>query len=322
MRPELQIQTPAVSTGPDKGEGAQAAGVWRAQVRVVAGTVVEGQSGGHADDWKPPVPADLPDNWGHPMNLPATHERPDTSVIAMGGRRMPIPIGRWGADVAEYLLGRLPQAVMLVDSRGAVGALNERAAGIVAQGDGLIICRGVLRCRFPGDTAALHGLISDARGNGQSNCPRGLRIRRPVGRRPLTVLVTVLRDATALASGEAVIAVLVSDPEHAPTIDVQMLRDWYDLTPAEARVATLLASGFSLEEIVERLNIGTNTARTHLKSIFAKTDTGRQGELIRLLLSNPTLGPELAGGEFHQPAGRRGAGRAALRIACQRHNGS
>ena len=87
------------------------------------------------------------------------------------------------------------------------------------------------------------------------------------------------------------IAVLANDPEHAPALDVQMLRDWYGLTPAEARVAVLLASGFSLDEIVERLGIGANTVRTHLKSIFAKTDTRRQGELIRLLLSNPTLGP-------------------------------
>lgn len=196
--------------------------------------------------------------------------------------------------VAESLLQRLPQAVLLVDPRGVVAALNERATAMVTQGDGLLISGGILRCKWSGDTAALHGLLADV-GQRNERCESttagGLRIRRPVGRRPLTALVTVLRDRNALPNGEAVIAVLVNDPEDTPTLDVQMLREWYDLTPAEARVAALLAGGLSLGGIVERLGIGTNTARTHLKNIFAKTDTHRQGELVRLLLSNPMLGP-------------------------------
>ena len=197
-------------------------------------------------------------------------------------------------DVTERLLDRLPQAVVLVDPKGTVARLNERAAEIVAQGDGLMIHHGVLRCARPADTAALHRLIGDAAqrdgcGDGTMRC--GLPIHRPVGRRPLTALVTALRDRNALTNGEAVIAVLVTDPEDAPALDVQMLRDWYGLTPAEARLAVLLASGLSVGEIVERLGVGANTVRTHLKSIFGKTETSRQGELIRLLLSNPALGP-------------------------------
>ena len=197
-------------------------------------------------------------------------------------------------DVTECLLRWLPQAVVLVDSRGTVGGLNQRATAIVAQGDGLIIRGGVLMCRNPEDTSALHRLIGDVgQWDGLRDAPtgRGLRIRRPVGRRPLTALVTALRGNKAPRNARAVVAVLVSDPEDTLALDAQMLRVWYDLTPAEARVAVLLAGGFSLDEIVERLGIGANTARTHLKNIFGKTDTRRQGELIRLLLSSPALGP-------------------------------
>lgn len=214
---------------------------------------------------------------------------------------------RCDGGTTECLLQQLPQAVVLVDARGTVGGLNERAAAIVAQGDGLLISRGVLRCRCLADSAALHRLIADVaqrngEGGGRTTC--GLRIQRPVGRRPLTALVTALGSKNVLQNGEAVVAVLANDPEHAPAIEVQMLRDWYGLTPAEARVAMLLASGLSVDEIVERLDIGANTARTHLKSIFAKTDTRRQGELIRLLLSNPTLGPVPAAGWGVQLTGR------------------
>jgi DNA-binding CsgD family transcriptional regulator len=196
-------------------------------------------------------------------------------------------------DVTECLLRRLLQAVVLVDPIGTVARMNERAAAIIAQGDGLKVHHGVLRCARPADTVALHRLIGDVvrrdgYEDGTMRC--GLRIQRPVGRRPLTVLVTALRDRDAPANSEAVIAVFVTDPEDAPALDVQLLRDWYGLTPAEARLAALLASGLSLHDIVERLGIAANTARTHLKSIFGKTETRRQGELIRLLLSNPALG--------------------------------
>jgi DNA-binding CsgD family transcriptional regulator len=223
-------------------------------------------------------------------------QRPDAR-LAPGGE----PIARLPqhchAGVTECLLERLPQAVILVDTRGAVGGMNERATGIIAQGDGLLIYHGVLRCRNPEDTGALHRLVGDVGRRATSHAAEsghGLRIRRPVGRRPLTALITTLRGKNALRNGGVVVAVLVNDPEETPALDVQMLRAWYDLTPAEARLAALLASGLSLEGIVDRLGIGTNTARTHLKNIFSKTDTRRQGELIRLLLSNPTLGSERA----------------------------
>jgi len=246
------------------------------------------------------------------MSSSSAFRHSDTRHAASGGERMTSFFRHGEDDVTASLLQRLPQAVLLVDRSGVVAALNERATAIVSQGDGLIICHGVLRCRCSGDTAALHRLIGDVgRRNGSSDntTAGGLRIRRPVGRRPLTALVTVLRDPNCFASGEALIAVLVNDPEHAAAPDAQMLRDWYDLTPAEARVAVLLAGGLSLGEIVERLGIGANTARTHLKNIFTKTDTRRQGELIRLLLSNPALGPEPVAGWEVQLTGRmeRGA---------------
>lgn len=232
------------------------------------------------------------------MSSTSALQRPDTR-LATGGEAIVGLLPHGHAGITECLLERLPQAVILVDVAGTVGGLNERATAIVAQGDGLIIHHGVLRCRHPDDTGKLHRLLVDADRRNAScaaESGRGLRIRRPVGRRPLTALITVLRGKNTLRNAGAVIAVLVNDPEHAPALDAQMLRDWYDLTPAEARVAVLLASGLSVGEIVERLGIGANTARTHLKNIFAKTDTRRQGDLIRLLLSNPALGPAPATG--------------------------
>src|SRR5690606_4143214 len=55
------------------------------------------------------------------------------------------------------------------------------------------------------------------------------------------------------------------------------------LTQREAALAARLAEGLDPAEAAARLQIGRETARTHLKSISHKTDTKRQTELVALL---------------------------------------
>ena len=64
------------------------------------------------------------------------------------------------------------------------------------------------------------------------------------------------------------------------------MRQLFDLTPAEAALALLLANGLSLDEAAEQLNIRRNTARAHLRMIFSKTGVTRQTELVRTLLNS------------------------------------
>lgn len=86
---------------------------------------------------------------------------------------------------------------------------------------------------------------------------------------------------------ERMAMILVSDPELRPCPSIEMLGELYKLTVAEARLAQLIAKGNSLQEAASFLDITENTARTHLKRIFSKTDTGRQAELMAILLSSP-----------------------------------
>lgn len=74
---------------------------------------------------------------------------------------------------------------------------------------------------------------------------------------------------------------------------VGLLEVLFDLTPAEARVATFLVEGKAVDEIARALGVTDNTVRMHLKSIFAKTGVGRQAELVSLL-AMPRLGGAVA----------------------------
>jgi DNA-binding CsgD family transcriptional regulator len=82
----------------------------------------------------------------------------------------------------------------------------------------------------------------------------------------------------------AVVVVLIANPDDPRPPSIADLRGAYGLTAAQARVAVLLGEGLSLSAIAERLQVRVDTVRTHLKKIFAKTDTRRQSELVRLLL--------------------------------------
>jgi DNA-binding CsgD family transcriptional regulator len=58
----------------------------------------------------------------------------------------------------------------------------------------------------------------------------------------------------------------------------------FRLTPAEAKLACIIARGAPPEIAARELKISRETARNQLKSVFAKTDTHRQSELVALLL--------------------------------------
>lgn len=62
-----------------------------------------------------------------------------------------------------------------------------------------------------------------------------------------------------------------------------LLRGLFDLTPSEAKVARLAATGAAPKDISVLCGISPNTVKTHLKSIYAKTGTEYHGALVRLL---------------------------------------
>ena len=78
-------------------------------------------------------------------------------------------------------------------------------------------------------------------------------------------------------------AVLDSQPPLHLRLRSDEIGQAFDLTPAESRLAALLATGTSIASAAERLRISRETARNHLKAIFSKTGVHRQSELVTLV---------------------------------------
>ncbi|CAO4171132.1 helix-turn-helix transcriptional regulator [Methylorubrum aminovorans] len=78
--------------------------------------------------------------------------------------------------------------------------------------------------------------------------------------------------------------VLIATPvvaQDVPSADV--VQGLFDLTPAEARLAALIAAGDAPVPAAAKLGITPSTARSVLKRIFQKTGVSRQAELVGLL---------------------------------------
>ncbi len=79
----------------------------------------------------------------------------------------------------------------------------------------------------------------------------------------------------------AILALTPLQPKPRP--DAGLLALAFGLTSAEAKLASILADGTSVESAAAELSISVETARKELKNVFAKTGMHRQGELVALL---------------------------------------
>lgn len=111
-------------------------------------------------------------------------------------------------------------------------------------------------------------------------------------RAPYDVIGVLIRQLPLLARETAaetpVVALYLGDHVRRMALSTDLLHKLFDLSAAEARVAVQLARGRSPREVAGALHISTNTVRTHLARIFAKTGVQRQSQLTSLLVS--TLG--------------------------------
>lgn len=190
------------------------------------------------------------------------------------------------SEVLEDVLGCLPEAVFVVDADGRVLVANRAAATLLEQKDGLVLSGGVLATSLPRETAELHRLIGRvAVHNGDSAAGDEIAVNRPSGELPIVLTLAPLGHAAIDAAGrQTSVAVAITRPlQHA--VAAHRLCEFYRMTPAEARLAALIAGGRTLIDAATELHITTNTARTHMKRIYSKTVTHRQADLVRLLTS-------------------------------------
>lgn len=194
-------------------------------------------------------------------------------------------------DAASAAFDLMAFGLILLDSAGRVLIINRSAREIIETRDGLSVGGDGLHAATSAETAQLRRLVlaAAATSAGRALASGGaINLSRPSMSRPLAVLVAPLgRRELTLGRTRAHVAVFVTDPERTPEGPPHVLQRLYSLTPAEARLVSLLMQGHTVEAAAEELAISPLTARTQLKGIFGKTGVRRQGDLLRLVLTGP-----------------------------------
>jgi DNA-binding CsgD family transcriptional regulator/PAS domain-containing protein len=104
-----------------------------------------------------------------------------------------------------------------------------------------------------------------------------------LAKRPLVIRILPVDGAARTPFLGARALLVVSDLNPKSKTPLDLLSQTFGLSPAEARLASLMATGASPEQAAEQLGIARETARTQLKAVFTKTGTHRQSELVALL---------------------------------------
>jgi DNA-binding CsgD family transcriptional regulator len=191
----------------------------------------------------------------------------------------------------EAALDMLPTGVIFLGTKGEVVLMNRSARAFVAERDGLLAARDGLRAERLDESTmlgkAILQAISTSNGTGLAAGGTVLVSRRT--RPPLQIQISPIRNSVVQTSQPIAAVAFVLDPLRRERPAQEVLRALYGLTPAECRVALLLGDGHAPGKIAGMVGVSDNTVRSQIKSIFSKTGVKRQGELIRLLLSNAEL---------------------------------
>ena len=186
-------------------------------------------------------------------------------------------------DETELLtLDRFGRAAMLLDREARVTRMNQSAAALMS--DRFRVRDGRFQATDQQSQARINALVHRIRTTPPGaflHAPMALVCRDGLPWLAIDTLPFGRRYEECFGGDRALL--VISNLTEAKARTEASLRAIFGFTPAEARLAAALSRGKSLDQSARDFGVGPTTQRSHLKSIFAKTGTGRQAELVAVL---------------------------------------
>jgi len=219
--------------------------------------------------------------------LPAVHD--STEVHKLVAR------SRYIAALAKDLLDQSPRGILVLSDDGVIRMANKRAAAILAANDGLSEKNGKLVIHCPAVAERVRNYLATVGTSNNAGLPEmdwNMVAKKRSGGAPYQLIVGNLQlsqwHLESRHSNKVAVIHLHDPGTSSIAVDPKRLTDFYGFTKAQARVAAKLYNGHTINEAAEALHISVNTARTHMRGIYAKTGVRTQAELLGLLSSGLT----------------------------------
>lgn len=169
----------------------------------------------------------------------------------------------------------------MLDERGRVIRMTPEFEAQLGDEAPLSVRANRLHANMASAAPALEAAIAAAADQRRA-APGAVMLERQGGRRMLLKVFPLSLGQRFLASHRAAAIVFIADPDRPATAQ-SALQQAFGLTPRETHIAASLTMGQELNDIAAELAISRETARVHLRNIFAKTGTNRQSALVRLV---------------------------------------
>lgn len=168
------------------------------------------------------------------------------------------------------------RAALLLDRSGHVVRVNAAAERLI--GDDFQISAGRVCCRDHKSNDLLVRSIRTLLWSHKASTTSPIVFPKASGGK-LVIYPMRLPGLTTspLSAFHAILVISDTDAPHAAA--VATIRDVFDLTAAESRLAVAIATGKELESFSIERRLSKETVRNQLKSVFLKTGTNRQAQL-------------------------------------------
>lgn len=196
-----------------------------------------------------------------------------------------------GSASLQSALNSLEMGVLLIDRSSKIIFANAAANRIMAVGEplrrlGESFTAADVRQAVPLQVALSHAIANNAESADDPARARRasmLALKAPRLGRSL-VLSVMPAEERATERLDAAAVVYIVDPKLDLTSQLQPVCALFGLSPVESRLVCLLSAGRTLQDAAKTMRIKDQTARSYLKQIFLKTNTGRQADLVRIML--------------------------------------
>jgi DNA-binding CsgD family transcriptional regulator len=192
--------------------------------------------------------------------------------------------------IYEHILDKLDLGCILLDKEGGVLSLNRAAKRVVDAKIGLRICEGrLVAAESTLEQQELRKAVKLAVAASRNQCSSQpgvvIGMHSQSGMLELEVVVKpylMAQLSTTERPAAAAVFISRSSLEDKPS-DFQVLAELYGFTKQEAKVAALIGAGLSVSDLAGKMCVSINTAKTHLRGIYAKTGFNRQSQIVSLV---------------------------------------
>lgn len=202
------------------------------------------------------------------------------NALALNGRLQSLE----GSQRAlKATLNNFHEGIFHLTSDGIVVFANE--AGQLMEMNSTLVCRKNSRLVpvFAADSTALYKALQKL-ASGFSGTMSDLQLHAPDGRLGGLLTLCPVPESDSPWSTRRVVAIaFVRILDQPPPSQMSRLQQAWGLTRAEGRLAELLVRGLSLDDVAGQTGVSKNTVRSQVRSMYEKTGTHRQGELVALL---------------------------------------